>query len=82
MTADDPKVDQEALDPGQYAPGSFGCHEAFHMAFVCAELVGERLCEHPAVLARPEWKALADRAAEALHDLYVAIGTDHLVDDR
>ena len=67
----------EADESAQFAPGTFGCHEALHMAHVLAEMVDERLCEHPAVLLVPEWKALADRAAEALHDLYQAIGTRH-----
>jgi hypothetical protein len=29
------------------------------------------------LLLNPEWKALADRASEALHDLYQAIGARH-----
>ncbi|WP_165943292.1 hypothetical protein [Roseicella aquatilis] len=48
------------------------------MANVLAEMVDAQLCEHPAVQMVPEWKALADRAAEALHDLYQAIGAQHL----
>lgn len=72
------EADEPTGEPAQYQPGSMGCHEAFHMALVCAEMVDERLCDHPAVQAKPEWKALADRAAEALHDLYQAIGLEHL----
>ncbi len=68
----------EAEVAARFAPGSFGCHEALHMACVLAEMVDTHLCEHPAVQRVPEWKALADRAAEALHDLYQAIGTQHL----
>jgi hypothetical protein len=70
----------EMIDAGEaarFAPGTQGCHEALHMAHVLAEMVDERLCEHPAVRMDPEWKALADRAAEALHDLYQAIGARH-----
>lgn len=70
-----------AEQPSDYQPGSFGCHEALHMAHVCAEMVGERLCEHPAVQAKQEWVALAERAATALHDLYQAIGAEHLTDE-
>ena len=52
----------EADDAARFAPGTFGCHEALHMAHVLAETVEERLCEHPAVRLVPEWKALADCA--------------------
>lgn len=47
------------------------------MASVLAEMVDERLAEHPAVRLNPEWKALADRAADALADFYQAIGARH-----
>jgi hypothetical protein len=32
------------------------------------------------VTANPDWKALADRACDALNDLYQAIGSAHLDD--
>lgn len=60
------------------SPGSFGCHEVLHMAsFLCAS-VDEQLCEHAAIKANPEWVALADRARDALLDLYQSIGAKHL----
>ena len=61
-----------------YAPGSFGCHEALHMASVAADIVDRTLLEHPAIAAMPEWKTLADKAHQALFDLYQAIGEKHL----
>lgn len=64
-------------DAGRFAPGTHGCHEALHMASVLAELVETQLAEHPAVRQNPDWQALADRAVEALADLYQAIGTLH-----
>lgn len=73
-------AEPSAAKVARFAPGSFGCHEALHMASVLAEMVEARLCEHPAVQMVPEWKALADRAAAALHDLYQAIGARHLGD--
>lgn len=76
---EDPISEAEAA---RYAPGSFGCHEALHMALVLSELVAERLGEHPAVRRDPAWKALADRASDALFDLYQAIGADHMEADR
>lgn len=45
----------EADDAARFAPGTFGYHEALHMAHVLAETVEERLCEHPAVQSVPEW---------------------------
>lgn len=64
-------------DTDQFKPGSFGCHEAFHVASMLAETVDERLCQHPAVMLNPAWEEMAQRACEALHDLYQAIGQDH-----
>jgi hypothetical protein len=71
-----PDPDDRAL----FAPGTFGCPEALHMASVLAEMVDRHLAEHPAVTANPDWKALADRACDALNDLYQAIGSAHLDD--
>ncbi|WP_439597518.1 hypothetical protein [Falsiroseomonas sp.] len=68
----------EPVEAERFAPGTYGCHEALHMAHVLAELVDDRLCGHPAVRLVPEWKALADQAATALQDLYQAIGARHL----
>ena len=65
-------------NPALFTPGTFGCHEALHMANVLGELVDTRLCEHPAVQQRPEWAALAEQASTALHDLYQAIGAEHM----
>lgn len=71
----------EGDEAARFAPGTFGCHEALHMAHVLSEVVEERLAQHPAVRLVPEWKALADRAVEALADLYQAIGARHLSPD-
>src|SRR5690242_5190523 len=54
----------------RYAPGTFGCHEALHVASVVGPLVERELLEHGAILANPEWFALANRACEALAELY------------
>lgn len=63
---------------GAYGAGSYGCHEALHMASVLRDLVEKQLCEHPAVEANREWATLAETARTALFDLYQAIGTVHL----
>lgn len=65
-------------DPDGFAPGSMGCHEALHMAMVLGEMVGERLCEHPAVQANPAWAATAEQARQLLFTLYQDIGEAHL----
>ena len=61
-----------------YAPGTFGCHEALHMASFLDGAVNRSLLEHGAILANPEWFELAYRASSALGDLYQAIGAAHL----
>ena len=62
----------------RFAPGTFGCHEALHMASVLADAVDEQLCDHLAIKLRADWLAKADAARDALFDLYNAIGREHL----
>ncbi|QIB32677.1 hypothetical protein [Ancylobacter pratisalsi] len=64
-----------------FAPGTFGCHEALHTASIVMNLVDERLCEHPAILANPDWYRLASEAHMALYNLYQAIGARHIGDE-
>lgn len=49
-------------------------HEALHMSAFLMRSVAVELLEHDAVLSRPEWRQLAERAHQALFDLYQAIG--------
>jgi hypothetical protein len=65
----------------QFCPGSHGCHEALHAASIFMEMVDRRLCDHPAVLANPDWYALAHRAMEYLFQLYQSIGSVHLTQE-
>ncbi len=60
-----------------FSPGSYGCHEALHMASYLATQVSNELCDHPSVLLNPKWHKLADKAADALAELYSAIGSGH-----
>lgn len=62
----------------QFGIGSFGCHEALHMASFLAAAVDEELCEHAAVKLVPEWFDKARQAAELLFSLYQDIGAAHL----
>jgi hypothetical protein len=66
-----------ATDPA-FAPGTHGCHEALHVASILTDMVGERLMEHPAISANPEWFRLAEEAQEKLYELYQAIGALHM----
>lgn len=61
-----------------FVPGTFGCHEALHVANVLAELIESRLREHPAIKGYADWTAKAAAAAEALQELYQAIGSAHV----
>lgn len=58
----------------------FGTHEALHMASFLAGAVDEELVEHLVVVERPEWRALAVKARDALVELYQKIGAEHLAD--
>jgi hypothetical protein len=61
-----------------FEPGTFGCHEALHMASFFAGAVDEELCDHPAIEQNPEWLKLARTAATALAELHQKIGAAHL----
>jgi hypothetical protein len=65
--------------PKGFEPGTFGCHEALHLASTFMIMAEEHLAEHPAVRANPEWEALATAAVTALADLHHAIHKAHLV---
>jgi hypothetical protein len=60
----------------------YGRHEVLHMASFLSRAVAAELGEHAQVQAKPEWKALADQAAEALWALYQAVGAAHLDPER
>lgn len=49
-------------------------HEALDRVHVLAEGLGQNVIDHPFLVSRPDLTVLADRAAEALADLYQAIG--------
>ncbi len=65
-------------DPALFAPGTFGCHEAMHMASVLCDEVGVRLGEHPAIEMNPVWHAKAMQAQELLFSLYQDIAQEHM----
>lgn len=56
----------------------YGRHEVLHMASFLMNAVDTELLEHAQLKAHPEWKALADKAFNALFDLYQAIGAEHM----
>lgn len=64
--------------PPPMAPGSYGCHEALHLAHVFAVVIDQHLRGHLAIERNPDWAKLADAAQDALAELYQAIGREHL----
>lgn len=71
---------QEALaDFGEiivanFLPGSKGCHEALHTAYLMTEIVGQHLLGHPAIVLNPDWYRRASRAVSEIAALYQDIG--------
>lgn len=66
--------------PAPYAPSSFGCHEALHVAYLLYSIVRDHLVEHPAITRRADWTRLANEAAAKLLELYRAISAEHLAE--
>lgn len=58
----------------------YGQQEVPHMASFLSWAVASELSENAQVQAHPEWKALADSAAESSWALYQAVGATHLGD--
>ena len=78
-------LDELAADHGphweeHYEVGSFGCHELLDRTALAADLVERYVRTHPACVQNPEWFALAEQAAAALHELYQRIGATHFDD--
>jgi hypothetical protein len=73
--------DLSAVDrPGwaeQHKPGSFGCHELLDRTALAADLVERYVLTHPACVRNPDWHRLAEKAADALHELYQQVGAAH-----
>ena len=62
----------EDLDE-RFAIGGFGHHEATDRSMLIAELVDERLLEHPTIAMIPDAFRLAALASEILHELYQVV---------
>lgn len=60
-----------------FGPGTFGCHESLHEASILADLL-DSFSDNQAIVQNPEWKAMADQAAQLIADLYQKIGAAHL----
>ena len=76
-------VDERTAEDGsgwaeKFAPGTLGCHELVDRAAIMAAMVDSYLVGHPACIARPDWYALANQAAEALHQLYQRVAAEHV----
>ena len=58
----------------------YGRHEAMHTASVFALMVDNHLRGHPQVQNNAQWQAHAQRAVDALWDLYRGIAEVHIRD--
>ncbi|TRL36372.1 hypothetical protein [Rhizobium straminoryzae] len=70
----------EIEKPEDFLPGTFGYHEAFHMASVMIDSTESHLLDHPAILLDANLYALASKAHLAFFELYQAMGDKHLAD--
>jgi hypothetical protein len=64
-----------------FRPGTPGCHELMDRTSMLADVLQRYLLAHPACVAEPDWYALAERAADALLELYQQVGAKHLAAD-
>ncbi len=70
-------LDSDATEE-DFAPGTLGCHELLDRTSLVLKLLEESIRTHPSCLLKPEWFELADRASQALADLYQRVGSEHL----
>lgn len=61
-------------DPANFAPGTFGCHEALHSCHVMLSIIESHLANHPAILLNADWYRRVARATDELAKLYQEIG--------
>ena len=65
------------MEVNEFKPGTYGCHEAMHMASVYMKLVDD-LSEHPAIKESETFSYWTNRAWDALETLYQAIAKEHM----
>lgn len=68
------------LVEANFAPGSFGCHEALHTAHLMADTVEGHILNHPAIVLNAAWYRRAHRAVHEIAALYQEIGSLHSPD--
>jgi hypothetical protein len=68
---------RDGLDPKNFLPGTFGCHEALDRTSLIMEMVGQ-LADHPAIKLNEEWQNLATDAHNKLFQLWQKIGEKHV----
>ncbi|WP_430440689.1 hypothetical protein [Shinella sp.] len=87
MTPSLTKIEEERLAalheadisaPEKFRPGSYGCHEALHVASMLTEITSTQLLAHPTILLDSDFYRRANDIHAALFDLYQAIGEKHL----
>jgi hypothetical protein len=62
----------------QDKPGSYGCHELLDRTALAVDIVERYVLAHPSCVQNSEWHRLAEKAADALHELYQQIGEVHV----
>ncbi|MBN9055226.1 MAG: hypothetical protein J0H80_15980 [Rhizobiales bacterium] len=68
-------------DPKKFQPGSFGYHEALHVASMLADIVSTQLLNHPAILLDSDLYRRTHGIQVELLELYQAIGAKHFSND-
>ncbi len=64
----------EAIDPADVAVDGIGYHQALHASYICLDNVDRHLLNDAVILSDPEFFALAEKAHEALFELYQKFG--------
>lgn len=67
-------ADLEADASAKFAPGTMGCHEALHTAWILLDTLDRHLLEHPAIVLNPAWYKRVARAHDELFEVYQDIG--------
>ena len=59
-------------------PDDYSSHEALHMSSFLMDAIDNELIQHDYIASIPECRDLAEKAHQALFDLYQLIGRKHL----
>lgn len=60
-----------------HSPGTFSCHEALFLAQTLAAILEDKLEQHPAIRANPEWLQRTEEICSNLYRLRNDIAAVH-----